>query len=494
MEARLITCAAAGAWSTHRPVRDLHRAAQERARSPRDSCSERAAAMTAGPLPPNSLSPLSITDFRNGSSMRALTALLLALTVAAAAPAGAADLVEIYRAAQTSDAVYAARARDLGGGRRRSCRRAAPGCCPRSRCPPTRRGTTATCSSATPTVPGLSSSRFNSNALTLSLTQPLYRRQNVVVYEQAKTQVAQADAVFALAAQDLILRVAQAYFDVLLAQNTVELAAAQIAAIGQQLEQAKRNFEVGTATITDTHDAQARYDLTVSGEIAARNDLEVKKRALAPDHRARRAAAARRWGPRFTLVDPQPNNMEAWVERRARLQPADRGEPGRARVRHAGSRAQPRRAPARRSTLSPPIPTPAAASGRRAALGTDTDHQGHRPPARGADLPGRPASTSRVREALANEEKARQDLENARRTRGFRHAPGLSRRHERHRAGQGARRGARLQPELARFHAARAGSRRENAGRRAERAAAALPDAARSRAGRVQLHPVAACG
>ena len=52
MEARLVTCVAAGACSTHRPVRDLHRAAQERARSPSVSCSERAAAMTAGPLPP----------------------------------------------------------------------------------------------------------------------------------------------------------------------------------------------------------------------------------------------------------------------------------------------------------------------------------------------------------------------------------------------------------------------------------------------------------
>ena len=133
------------------------------------------------------------------------------------------------------------------------------------------------------------------------------------MYEQAKSQVAQADAVFALAAQDLILRVAQAYFDVLLAQNTVELAAAQIAAIGQQLEQAKRNFEVGTATITDTHDAQARYDLTVSGEIAAKNDLEVKKRALRPDHRAPRAAAAHGGTELHAASIPQPNNMEAWV-------------------------------------------------------------------------------------------------------------------------------------------------------------------------------------
>jgi outer membrane protein len=83
-----------------------------------------------------------------------------------------------------------------------------------------------------------------------------------------------------VAAQDLILRVAQAYFDILDAQVDIEVAEAQKKAILIQLQQAKRNFEVGVSTIVDTNEAQARHDLTTSQEIAARNALEIRKRTL----------------------------------------------------------------------------------------------------------------------------------------------------------------------------------------------------------------------
>src|SRR6266581_4207115 len=92
----------------------------------------------------------------------------------------------------------------------------------------------------------------------LTLTQPVFRLQNWNQYDQAEFQVKQAEAAFGQAAQDLMLRVAQAYFDVLAAQDSLALVRAQKAAISEQLAQAKRNFEVGTATITDTHEAQAR--------------------------------------------------------------------------------------------------------------------------------------------------------------------------------------------------------------------------------------------
>jgi len=114
----------------------------------------------------------------------------------------------------------------------------------------------------------------------ITATQPLIRVENIVIYAQSKTEVAQADSQFVIAAQDLILRVAQAYFDVLSAQVDVEVAESQKKAILKQLEQAKRNFEVGVSTIVDTNEAQARFDLTISQEIAARNALEISKRAL----------------------------------------------------------------------------------------------------------------------------------------------------------------------------------------------------------------------
>jgi outer membrane protein len=104
--------------------------------------------------------------------------------------------------------------------------------------------------------------------------------ENIVIYQQSKIEVSRADSQFVVAAQDLILRVAQAYFDILDAQVDIEVAEAQKKAILIQLQQAKRNFEVGVSTIVDTNEAQARHDLTTSQEIAARNALEIRKRTL----------------------------------------------------------------------------------------------------------------------------------------------------------------------------------------------------------------------
>ena len=122
--------------------------------------------------------------------------------------------------------------------------------------------------------------RYNSHGFGVSMVQPLFRQQNWLAYSESELQAAQADLQFKIAEQDLILRVAQAYFDVLSAQDSVQLAEAQKTAISEQLAQAKRNFEVGSATVTDTLEAQSRYDLTGAQELSAQNDLEIKRSAL----------------------------------------------------------------------------------------------------------------------------------------------------------------------------------------------------------------------
>ncbi len=154
---------------------------------------------------------------------------------------------------------------------------------------------------------------FNTNGYNVNLTQPLFRWQNYVQYGQAKLQVLQSEANFAQAKQDLILRVAQAYFDVLNAEENLKAVQANKTAIVQQLEQAKKNFEVGTATITDTHEAQSRYDLASAQEIAAESDLEIKRFALRVIV-GKDAGNLNRLQAKATLAPPQPAGMEQWVD------------------------------------------------------------------------------------------------------------------------------------------------------------------------------------
>jgi outer membrane protein len=123
-------------------------------------------------------------------------------------------------------------------------------------------------------------STFAGYTYDLNVTQPLFHKQYWAQLNQAKNKVAQADQQLAMAHQGLILRTAKAYFDVLLAQDKVELIEAQKKATLHQLAQAKANFDVGTSTITDFNEAKARFDLIEAQEIAAKSDVEVKKHGI----------------------------------------------------------------------------------------------------------------------------------------------------------------------------------------------------------------------
>ncbi|MET3441042.1 outer membrane protein [Variovorax paradoxus] len=128
---------------------------------------------------------------------------------------------------------------------------------------------------------GASATRgFNTQSVGINATQPIYRPANWATYEQGKFQAEIGQALLGIAEQDLVVRVSQAYFDVLASQDSLALVRAQKVAVAEQLAFAKRNFEVGTSTITDAREAQARYDLVIAQEIAAQNDLQVKKIVL----------------------------------------------------------------------------------------------------------------------------------------------------------------------------------------------------------------------
>ena len=114
----------------------------------------------------------------------------------------------------------------------------------------------------------------------LQAAQPLYRPADRLTLAQSKLAIEDAAHQLDASAQDLIVRVAQAYFDVLAAQDTLAVVRAQKAAVQEQLAAAQRNFDVGNATITDTREAQARFDLIRAQEIAAENSLQVRRLAL----------------------------------------------------------------------------------------------------------------------------------------------------------------------------------------------------------------------
>ena len=226
-----------------------------------------------------------------------------------AAPAFAADLLQVYRDAQVNDAQYAAARATAEAGR--------------EKLPQGLAGLLPTIGATGNTLWNENEYKakalpryerdFNSHQYNVNLTQPLFRWQNIVEYGQARLQVVQTEARFAQASQDLILRVAQAYFDVLYAEENLKAVRANKQAIAQQLAQAKKNFEVGTATITDTHEAQSRYDLAGAQEIAGESDLEVKRYAL-------RVIVGKDPGglnplrPDAVLNPPQPASMDKWVD------------------------------------------------------------------------------------------------------------------------------------------------------------------------------------
>lgn len=174
---------------------------------------------------------------------------------------------------------------------------------------------------STRTTPAIDYSVNNTvQNLQVTAQQPLYRPANKIAYEQGQRGMDVAQAQLDTASQNLIIRVAQAYFDVLAAQDSVQVAQSQKKAINTQLEMAKRNFEVGTATITDSHEAQSRFDLVTAQEIAAQNDLQIK-RVVLDQLVGRVGIQPTRLASPLTLPKVEPDNMQSWVDTALASQP-----------------------------------------------------------------------------------------------------------------------------------------------------------------------------
>ena len=238
--------------------------------------------------------------------------------------ASAADLIQVYQQALANDATFASARASAAAGRERIAQGKA-GLLPNVGLTgsmvkndrddsPYNEGAVIGRDPVTGTdiiVPG-GGSNLRTSQWSLVLTQPLFRWDRWETYQQSKLQQSVSEAQFAQAQQDLITRVAQAYFDVLAAQDKLESTRAHKNAVTEQLASAKRNFEVGTQTITDTHEAQAAYDLVIAQEFAAVNDLENRRSALQAIIGTTPADLAQlKTG--ITLNAPSPANVDPWV-------------------------------------------------------------------------------------------------------------------------------------------------------------------------------------
>jgi outer membrane protein len=254
---------------------------------------------------------------------------------------------------------------------------------------------------------------FGTQNATVAASQPLYRPANWATYKQGRLQVDLAQAQLTAAAQDLIIRVSQAYFDVLAAQDTLAFVRAQKQAVGEQLASAKRNFEVGTSTITDTREAQARFDLVVAQEIAADNDLRVKRLALDTLVGGKDTQPVPLASP-LNVPSPEPANPDAWVDQAEGVSPnilqARTGvdiaalETEKARAGHKPT-----------LDLTASYTTQRNINGTAALGVSNRTNIGQAGLTFNLPLFAGFATQNRLRETLSLEEKSRSDLENARR-------------------------------------------------------------------------------
>ena len=257
-------------------------------------------------------------------------------------------------------------------------------------------------------------SDFKSRTASIRLAMPIFRPQLWAEYARSKAEVRLAQAEFENAAQDLILRVSQVYFDTLLAQDVVVLAEAHKQSMAAHLQQAKRFFETGVGTITDVQALQARFDNAVAQEVAAKNTFELRKKILqnmtGREHHRLRAA-----GQRLQPENVKPEEIDALIQ--AAMQ-------GNASVRAAQARydVTDKEVSRARSGHLPVLDLVASTSRERSPSYTTINEKlHHKSVALQLTIPLFSGGTTqgRVRQTIALREKASNELEHARQMTGL---------------------------------------------------------------------------
>ena len=326
-------------------------------------------------------------------------AVALAVSLAAPLPAAAQSLIQLYDAAHAYDASYLAA---------RALYESAPYRVDQTRAllrPNVSLGANA--GEVKAYLDNSPNPHNTSYGVTITGRQPILNKPNSTTIAQSERTLVSSLAELDAAEQDLMLRVSQAYFDVLGAQDTLATTRASKAAISEQLASAKRNFEVGTATITDTREAQARFDLATAQEIAAENDLVTKRIAL--DQLVGQSNVQPKQ-LKVPVVLPMPKTgVEEYVGRAAEEHPSVR----RALVAYEVAQLETEKARAQRLPTVDAVASVGNGRGlfQPGAFGQNTSIgvQLNMPIFAGG------AIQNRIKETLVLEERARNDLETARR-------------------------------------------------------------------------------
>ncbi|NMF97721.1 TolC family outer membrane protein [Aromatoleum toluolicum] len=233
-------------------------------------------------------------------------AIALSLATLFSASAWSTDLLQVYRDALANDARFAAARAQYEAGQERVVQGRA------GLLPTIGANANTTWNDVDTHTRVFGTREYNSNGYGVQLTQPLFRWQNWIQYKQGELQTALAEVQLGQARHDLILRVAQAYFDVLNAQDALAAQSQLKKAAAEQLELGKASFEVGTVTITDVHEAQSRFDLASAQEIAAQNELDVRRQTLVQIvGKDPSPLAGLRQG--LSLSRPQPDDIAEWA-------------------------------------------------------------------------------------------------------------------------------------------------------------------------------------
>ncbi|MGQ7818911.1 TolC family outer membrane protein [Metapseudomonas furukawaii] len=161
-------------------------------------------------------------------------------------------------------------------------------------------------------VNGTTEHRRQNRSYGVQLVQPLLRRQNWILYELGGLQKNLAEIHTRIAGQALILRVAEAYFRVLNFSDVIDALRQLQESEKQLLASARKNFELGNASITDVHEAQTSHDMTAAQLVKARSEFALARQGLARIT-SKQPATLKGLDYHVTLSPPQPTNIDEWI-------------------------------------------------------------------------------------------------------------------------------------------------------------------------------------